>query len=71
MSSDELSRLITDVMSNPAMVAEAMAITEQPAMEAYITSKGYDLTKEEMNEVWAMASNVMVGHMQPMTMAGL
>ncbi len=71
MSSDELSRLINDVMSNPAMVAEAATITEQPAMEAYIRGKGYDLTQEEMNEVWAMASNVMVGNIQPMTMAGL
>ena len=41
MSSDELSRLVNDVMTDPAMVAEAMAITDQPSMEAYITGKGY------------------------------
>ncbi|QJB55547.1 Nif11 family protein [Pseudodesulfovibrio sp. zrk46] len=66
MSKEELSRLVSDVMSNPAMIAEAMSITDQAAMEAYITSKGYDLTKDEMLEVWAMAAKVMAGHAQPM-----
>jgi hypothetical protein len=66
MSSDELSRLVNDVMTDPAMVAEAMTITDQPAMEAYITGKGYDLTPEEMDEVWAMTAKVLAGHAHPM-----
>ena len=68
MSSDELSRLVNDVMSNPAMVAEAMTITDQPAMESYITGKGYDLTPAEMDEVWAMTAKVLAGHGHPMGM---
>ena len=66
MSSDELSRLVNDVMTDPSMVAEAMAITDQPAMEAYITDKGYGLTPEEMDEVWAMTAKVLAGHGHPM-----
>ncbi len=61
MSQDEMTRLVNDVMSNPDMVAEAMSITDQPGMEAFITSKGYDLTKDEMAEVWKMALQVRDG----------
>lgn len=66
MSRDEVSRLVNDVMSDPAMLAEAMNIQDQPAMEAYITSKGYDLTSDEMVEVWTMAAKVMAGHAESM-----
>jgi len=59
MSQDEVTRLVNDVMSNPDMAAEAMTIADKDAMEAYITEKGYDLTKDEMGEVWTMASKVM------------
>lgn len=69
MSRDEISRLVADVMNNPAMAAEAMTISDQAAMEDYITRKGYDLTKEEMVEVWAMTAKVMAGHSQPMAEA--
>lgn len=69
MSRDEVSRLVGDVMGNPAMMTEAMSITDQTAMEQYITSKGYELTKEEMIEVWSMAAKVMAGHAQPMSEA--
>ena len=66
MSSDELSRLVNDVMTDPAMVAEAMTIKDQAAMEAYITDKGYGLTRQEMVEVWEMTAKVMAGHSLPM-----
>lgn len=69
MSRDELSRLVGDVMSNPAMIAEAANIQDQAAMEAYITSKGYELTKDEMLEVWSMTAKVMAGRTQPMAEA--
>lgn len=69
MSRDEVSRLVGDVMSNPAMTEEAANIRDQAAMEAYITRKGYDLTKDEMLEVWAMTAKVMAGHTQPMSEA--
>lgn len=69
MSRDELSRLVGDVTSNPTMAAEAMTLTDQKSMEQYITRKGYDLTKEEMVEVWAMTAKVMAGHAQPMAEA--
>ncbi|BCS88514.1 Nif11-like leader peptide family natural product precursor [Pseudodesulfovibrio sediminis] len=61
MSQDEITRLVNDVMSDPTMAAEAMSIGDQAAMEAYITSKGYDLTEEEMTQVWAMATQFMTG----------
>ncbi len=66
MSRDELSRLVGDVMSNPTMVSEAMSIKDQAAMEEYISSKGYELTKDEMIEVWSMTAKVIAGHAQPM-----
>lgn len=66
MSRDELSRLVGDVMSNPAMVAEASTIQDQATMESYIRSKGYNLTKDEMLEVWTMTAKVMAGHDAPM-----
>lgn len=66
MSSDELSRLVNDVMSDPAMIAEAMVITNQSAMETYIAEKGYDLTQAELDEVWAMTAKVLAGHSHPM-----
>jgi len=67
MSRDELSRLVGDVMSNPAMISEAMTIKDQTQMENYISSKGYELTKDEMLEVWSMTAKVMAGHAQPMS----
>lgn len=69
MSSSELSRLVGDVMSNPAMIQEAASIQDQQAMEQYIQAKGYDLTKDEMFEVWSMTAKVMAGHTQPLAMA--
>lgn len=61
MSQQEKDRLISDVMGNPMMIAEAMLIKDQAGMEAFIEKKGYDLTKEEMGEVWLMASKAMAG----------
>lgn len=69
MSRDELSRLVGDAMSDPTMIAEAMTIQDQQEMEKYIISKGYDLTKDEMLEVWSMAAKVMTGHDEPMSAA--
>jgi len=66
MSRDELNRLVGDVMGNPALVQEAMTIQDQATMESYISSKGYDLTKDEMFEVWSMTAKVMAGHSMPM-----
>ena len=67
MSQDEVSRLVNDVMSKPDMLTEAMAIKDQEAMEAFIVSKGYDLTKDEMVDVWAMAAKVMGGRAAPLS----
>ena len=67
MSRDELSRLVNDVMGNPTMIQEAMTIQNQAAMEDYITSKGYALTKDEMLEVWTMTKKVMAEHSMPIT----
>ncbi|MBC15916.1 protein of unknown function [Pseudodesulfovibrio profundus] len=67
MSKEEVSRLVDDVMSNPAMLAEAMQLASREDMESFITAKGYDLTKDEMGDVWEMASKVMAGHAQPMS----
>ncbi|BDQ33837.1 hypothetical protein [Pseudodesulfovibrio portus] len=69
MSQEEVSRLVNDVMSKPDMLAEAMTIRDQAGMEAYITAKGYDLTKAEMADVWAMAAKVMAGRAEPMDAA--
>ena len=69
MSRDELSRLVGDVMRNPSMIQEAMTIKDQAAMEGYIMKNGYDLTKNEMIEVWNMTAKVMAGHAQPMATA--
>lgn len=69
MSREELSRLVGDVMTNPSMIEEAMTIKDQPAMEEYIVNKGYDLTRDEMHEVWNMTAKVMAGHAQPMAEA--
>lgn len=66
MSRDEISRLVGDIMSDPAMIKEAATIENQTAMERYIASKGYDLTKDEMLEVWSMTAKVMAGHSAPM-----
>ncbi len=66
MSKDELSRLVGDVMSNPTMIQEAMGLKDQTAMEGYISSKGYDLTKDEILEVWTMAAKVLAGHTMSM-----
>lgn len=65
MSRDELSRLVGDVMGNPTMLSEAMDIKNQAALEKFINNKGYKLTKDEMLEVWSMASKVMAGHTHP------
>ncbi|QGY39945.1 hypothetical protein GM415_07335 [Pseudodesulfovibrio cashew] len=62
MSQDELSRLVNDVMNNPALLSEAMTITDQAGMEAFITAKGYDLTDDERLEVWVMAAKILGGH---------
>lgn len=56
-----MNRLMSDVMGNPMMMAEAMTIKDQAAMETFIEKKGYDLTKQELGEVWAMASKFMSG----------
>lgn len=69
MSRDEISRLVEDVMGNPVMMQEAMAIQDQSAMETYIADKGYDLTKDEMLEVWNLAAKVLAGHNMPMAEA--
>ncbi len=69
MSRDEVSRLVGDIMSNPTMITEAMNIKDQATMESYISSKGYELTKDEMLEVWSMTAKVMAGHAQPMAEA--
>lgn len=69
MSRDELSRLVGDVIADPSMIAEAMTIKDQAAMEDYISSRGYELTKDEMIEVWSMTAKVMAGHSQPMSVA--
>lgn len=69
MSREELSRLVGDAMGDPAMLAEAMTIKDQAAMEDYISSKGYELTRDEMVEVWSMTAKVMAGHSQPMSEA--
>lgn len=61
MSKQEKDRLINDVMGKPLMMAEAMMIKDQAGMEAFITKKGYDLTKDEMTEVWQMANQAMSG----------
>ena len=66
MSQEEVSRLVNDVMSKPDMLAEATTIQNQAGMETYITAKGYDLTKAEAADVWAMAAKVMAGHAEPM-----
>ncbi len=67
MSQEEVSRLINDVMADQAMLAEAMTIKDQAGMEAFITARGYDLTRDEMAEVWAMAAKIMAGHAEPMS----
>lgn len=61
MSKVEVDRLVGDVMGNPLMLAEAMTIKDQDGMKDYIKKKGYDLTEEEMVEVWNMASKAMSG----------
>lgn len=61
MSQEEVNRLMSDVMGSPLMMAEAMTIKDQAGMEAFIARKGYTLTKEEMGEVWTMASKFMSG----------
>lgn len=61
MSQDEVSRLVNNVMSKPDLLTEAMSIKDQQGMEAFITAKGYDLTKSEMADVWTMAAKVMAG----------
>lgn len=66
MSREEVSRLVGDVISDPALLQEAATIQDQAAMERYITAKGYELTREEMVEVWSMTAKVMAGHSAPM-----
>lgn len=61
MSQEEVNRLVGDVMNDPALMAEAMAIRDQAGMEALIDSRGYDLTDAEKAEVWAMANRLMAG----------
>ncbi|CCH48913.1 hypothetical protein [Pseudodesulfovibrio piezophilus] len=56
MSKEELSRLVGDVLDDPAMLAEAMKITDQTTLEHYITSRGYDLTTGEISEAWTMST---------------
>lgn len=67
MSRDEISRLVGDVMSDPALIQEAMTIQDQHGLEQYISDRGYDLTKNEIVEVWAMTAKVMAGHSMPMS----
>jgi len=69
MSRDEVSRLVGDAMSDPNMITEAMNIKDQAAMESYISSKGYELTRDEVLEVWSVTAKVMAGHTQPMAEA--
>ena len=59
MSQDELTRLVNDVMSNPAMVSEASDVKDQASMAEFISSKGYILTTEEIDQVWTMAVNYL------------
>ena len=54
-----MDRLVGDVMGSPLMMAEAMTIKNQNDMKEYIQAKGYELTENEMLEVWKMASKVM------------
>jgi len=69
MSRDELSRMVGDVMDCPTMIREAAAIRDRETMETYIESKGYDLTRDEILEVWSMTAKVMAGHSEPMDTA--
>jgi hypothetical protein len=66
MSRSELSRLTHDVMTDPDMIDEAMAITDRAAMEAFIAARGYTLTSGELDEVWTLVAQFLTG--QPMTM---
>lgn len=69
MSQDEVNRLVNDVMSDSAIQAEAMTVQDQAAMEAFITAKGYNLTKAEIADVWTMAAKVIAAHAEPMDAA--
>ncbi|MBG0790690.1 MAG: Nif11 family protein [Desulfovibrionaceae bacterium] len=61
MSREEVSRLVNDVMSDQAMLAEAMTLTDQASLESFVAARGYDLTEQELAEVWAMAAEVLAG----------
>ena len=61
MSQEEVNRLVSDVTTKPLMLAEAMMIKDLAGMKAFIAKKGYDLTNEEMAEVWRTASRMMGG----------
>jgi len=69
MSRDEISRLMGDTLSNPDMIREAMTIKDRSALESYIRDRGYDLSSEEMNEVWELASKVLGGSAEPSSAA--
>ncbi|WP_272701696.1 hypothetical protein [Desulfovibrio sp. Fe33] len=69
MSRDELSRLMGDTLSNPDMIREAMAIKDRPALESYIQDRGYDLSREELDEIWELASKVLNGSGEPASAA--
>lgn len=59
MSEDEVTRLVNDVMSNPALVNEAKEVKDQAGMAEFVSSKGYSLTEDELKQLWTMAINYM------------
>lgn len=69
MSRDELSRLVGDALADPDMIRDAMAIKDLSTMEAYVSGRGYELTPEELAEIWDMTSRVLSGEAEPMSAA--
>lgn len=69
MSKDELSRLMGDALADPDMIRKAMTLTDRPSLEAYIRERGYVLAPEDMDEVWALARDVLNNEAGPMSAA--
>jgi len=50
-----------DALADPELIRAAMTIKDRPTLESLVRSRGYALTREEMDEVWELASKVLGG----------
>ena len=66
MSKEKQPNLVGAPNSSQELATEAMNIQDQATMENYIRSQGYNLSKKEMLEIWAMTARAMAGHDAPM-----